>query len=88
MTNKVLLALIAVITVFLAMNVFGHTERWAYAIVSPTDEDLGSKLQQMGLEGYELIAARRASDGDTHNPTFRYEMIFKRHLEFFRGGEC
>jgi hypothetical protein len=86
MTNKVMLAFIALIAVLLTVDVFGRTESWAYDIVSPTDSDLGSKLTQMGLDGYELVFARRASDATEQTSTARYEMIFKRRLGFFEAA--
>lgn len=81
-----MLALVTVITVLLAVDVFGRTESWAYDIVSPTDSDLGDKLTQMGIDGYELVFARRAADASASTSTARYGMIFKRRLGFFEAA--
>jgi len=51
---------------------------WEYVIEGPTDEQLKGRLQTLGLAGWELVSARRATtqrDGETEGI---YEMIFRR----------
>ncbi len=85
MTNKLVVALIIIIAALMAVDVFGRTESWTYDVVSPVDSDLDSTLAQLGLDGYELVFARRASDASEQSPAARYEMIFKRRLGFFEA---
>ena len=51
---------------------------WEYHIEAVPDLSFNTRMNQLGQEGWELVTARRASDGDTDNPTMSYEMIFKR----------
>ena len=53
-------------------------EQWQYTIAAPKDEELQTTIDKLGAEGWELVAARRASDGDTTKPKMAYEMIFKK----------
>ena len=53
-------------------------EQWQYTIAAPKDEELKTALDKLGAAGWELVSARRASDGDSRNPKMSYEMIFKK----------
>lgn len=44
----------------------------------PKDEELKTVIDKLGAEGWEMVSARRASDGDTRDPKMSYEMIFKK----------
>lgn len=52
--------------------------QWEYKIESIPDRSFDQRINAMGREGWELVFARRASDGSDYSPTFSYEMIFKR----------
>ena len=47
---------------------------WEYRIEAPDDYAFDTKMAQYGRDGWELVAARRASSGGS----MAYEMIFKR----------
>jgi hypothetical protein len=53
-------------------------EQWQYTIAAPKDDELKTAIDKLGADGWELVSARRASDGDTRNPKMSYEMIFKK----------
>ena len=53
-------------------------EQWQYTIAAPKDEELKTVTDKLGANGWELVFARRASDGDPRNPKMSYEMIFKK----------
>jgi hypothetical protein len=53
-------------------------EQWQYTIAAPKDEELKTTIDKLGADGWELVSARRASDGDSKNPKMSYEMIFKK----------
>ena len=46
--------------------------------VSPQDEKLHSDMDRYGAFGWEVISARRTSDGNRENPTMSYEFLMKR----------
>lgn len=46
-------------------------EQWEYRVVTPDDAELKKEMNELGREGWELVAARRTSGGS-------YEMVFKR----------
>jgi hypothetical protein len=52
--------------------------QWEYKIESLPDRSFDQRINAMGKDGWELVFARRASDGSDYSPTFSYEMIFKR----------
>ena len=56
--------------------------KWEYTIVAPSDEELAARLKVLGAEGWEIIAARRATNADPGGgrPTASYEMILKRPI--------
>jgi hypothetical protein len=59
--------------------------KWEYKIGSESDVTLESTINKLGLEGWELVFARRVSVGEIDlmsraKPEFRYEMIFRRQL--------
>jgi hypothetical protein len=47
-------------------------------IAAPKDEELKTVIDKLGADGWELVFARRASDGDSRDPKMSYEMIFKK----------
>lgn len=51
--------------------------RWEFMLAAPRDEELEKQLDLLGLDGWEVISARRATSSD---PTKRvgYELILKR----------
>lgn len=51
---------------------------WEYQIVAIPDPIFDTKMNELGKEGWELVSARRASDGSTYSPRFSYELILKR----------
>jgi|ERR1035438_2310902 hypothetical protein len=53
-------------------------DSFIYMTTAFPDEQLTEKLGQVGSRGWDMVFARRASDGNTYKPTFFYEMIFKR----------
>lgn len=50
------------------------TPKWEYKIVAPSDSRLEEEMTSLGSQGWELVAARRASDKYSAS----YEMMFKR----------
>ena len=56
--------------------------QWEYRIESLPDRTFDQRINALGQEGWELVFARRASDGSDYSPTFSYEMIFKRPKKF------
>lgn len=84
--SRIGLVLLALIAALLAMSVFWQRNNaWEYRIVSPADADLHYTLEQMGVQGYELVSARRANGGDENTSDVRYEMIFKRRLGYWES---
>ena len=80
-------ALLAVLT-FQAVR----PEKYSYAIVAPRDQSFAAEMKKAGEMGYEVVSARRASDGKSPNPTMSYEIILKRRGSllppmFSRGDE-
>ena len=79
-------AIIVILVIGLFVVPFFHSiftqvappQQWEYIIVSVPDDSFTKDMNQYGDAGWELVFARRASDGDTYMPTFSYEMIFKR----------
>jgi hypothetical protein len=53
-------------------------EQWQYTIAAPKDEELKSVVDKLGASGWELVSARRVSNGDREDPKMSYEMIFKK----------
>ena len=52
--------------------------KWEYSIQEIPDNSFTRAMDSLGGEGWEMVFARRASDGNTYNPTMSYEIIFKR----------
>lgn len=71
-----LLIVIALLSVMLYRTY--QPEQWSYIVLAPKDESLIEELDKAGSLGYELVSARRASDGDKYSPKMSYEMVFKR----------
>ena len=83
--GKVATCLLAGIFVLQLWNSFGHVPKvtqnsWEYKITSVPDGSFDNEMNMLGKEGWELVFARRASDGMTSSPTFSYEMILKRPI--------
>ena len=82
-TPIVLLLLSACVTL-LAWPLFkpaAHREaltRWEYTVVAIPDAGFQAAMNKLGDEGWELVFARRASDGSRYDPEFSYEVILKR----------
>lgn len=75
-----LILCVVVLTLLLATTLWNVTDSptWSYIILAPSDENLIKELNAVGSIGFEVVFARRASDGDPTNPSVRYEMILKR----------
>lgn len=70
--------IIFLLLVALGVPFFGllrPVQQWEYRIESPSDTSFSTMMDQYGREGWELVSARRASDG---SGTMSYECIFKR----------
>ena len=52
--------------------------RWEYSIIAIPDAQLEPEMNKPGEAGWELVFARRASDGASYKPQFSYEVIVKR----------
>jgi hypothetical protein len=52
---------------------------WEYAIISPSDYELGTKLTEAGQDGWEIASARRALE----DKTGVYEIILKRQVSIW-----
>lgn len=52
--------------------------KWEYLIRSIDDATFDKDMDTLGAHGWEMVFARRASDGVTYAPTFKYEVICKR----------
>jgi len=56
----------------------GPSETWSYTIIAPKDENLITDLNRAGALGWEVVSARRATNGEGDNTTASYELILKR----------
>lgn len=71
--------LLGTIASLLAIQTFDHPpEKWQYTVIAPNDANLENVLDKAGADGWEVVSARRASNGDSDNPTFSYELIMKK----------
>lgn len=53
--------------------------KWDYKIGSVPDLEFGTQMTTLGEEGWELVFARRASNGESgERMSMSYECIFKR----------
>jgi hypothetical protein len=52
--------------------------QWEYMIATPDDAAFAERMDGLGRNGWEVVAARRASDGLPGSPKFGYEIILKR----------
>jgi len=59
-------------------NLVMPAQQWEYRIVAVPDSLFDYKMKELGTQGWELVIARRASEGSTYTTTFSYEMVFKR----------
>ncbi len=75
--------LLSAILAVMVWNSVGHTPqimsaKWEYTIKSVPDGSFDEEMNKMGLDGWDVVFARRASSGSSSSSTFSYEMIFKR----------
>ena len=78
MTNRLLTALVVLnlLCLLVLMRLMPKpAQQWEYQIESVTDANWDTGMKKLGDQGWELVFARRASDGNDH---MSYEMIFKR----------
>lgn len=85
-TNVILGFLLVLTTGVAAVFGFRTSEaiaapKWEYSITSFPDSALQTEIDKMGDGGWEMVFARRASDGNTVHATMSYEMIFKRRAQ-------
>jgi len=76
MREWILIALAAVIAAegaFLVADKLA-TPRWSYAIIAPSDTNFQMELAKAGLNGWEVVSARRAVTKEVP----AYELIMKR----------
>lgn len=59
---------------------FGGLDRWEYRIESPDDLKITLELDRLGGEGWEVVAARRATSGSGYSSSAAYELILKRKI--------
>jgi hypothetical protein len=74
------LLVVNLIAVFLLLQLLPQSEvavvpKWEYRCESVSDSYFESGMNRLGAEGWEMVAARRASGSDDE---MSYEMIFKR----------
>lgn len=70
---------LAILGLFVTILLSGCGQpKWEYLIESIPDASFSKTMDTHGENGWEMISARRASDGKTYEPTFSYEVIFKR----------
>jgi hypothetical protein len=62
----------------IVMGVIAHRQTWEYAIEAPTDDDLSKRLLELGVGGWEIVSARRATTEIGGRPKASYEMILRR----------
>lgn len=76
---SVAVILLGAIASLLAVQTLHHPpEEWQYTIIAPSDDELESVLNKDGADGWEVVAARRASSGEGPNAPFSYELILKK----------
>ena len=52
--------------------------KWEYTIQTINDDAFKESMNTLGKDGWEMVFARRASDGASYGAKFSYEVIFKR----------
>jgi hypothetical protein len=73
------LPLLGILALLLINTLLGYKARsvaWEYSIESVPDVLFVETMDKLGVEGWELVSARRAKDSESDN--FSYECIFKR----------
>jgi hypothetical protein len=76
----VLLVLLLLLTGYQAFKPSAPSGRYEYKIESIADADFQNSMNLLGMQGWEAVSARRASNGNETSPTFSYEIIFRRQL--------
>jgi hypothetical protein len=74
------LALLGAMAVFASQLVRGP--QWEYKIVSPEDYAFVIEMNDLGQEGWEVVSARRATNGEYSSPS--YECILKRRTSLIK----
>ena len=79
-----LLALLVLFVTVFTFNTFlkPQTEpKWEYAIQKVPDTSFVETMNRAGIDGWEMVSARRASDAPmVQNPVYYYEVIFRRQI--------
>ena len=73
----IMLLFIGIILFCLANFRSRPTPRWQYRIVAIPDSSFETDINNLGVQGWDLVFARRVSNGE-NSTTFSYEMIFKK----------
>lgn len=60
-------------------------QQWEYAIESPNDDELQGRLRALGMAGWEIISARRATGQVRGEKVASYEMILRRPVSVSDG---
>lgn len=63
------------------MGITAHRQTWEYAIEAPADEELPTRLLALGVGGWEIVSARRATSDVDGKTKASYEMILRRPLD-------
>jgi len=80
-------ALLSIVAALLLLILFEleKPQRWHYTIIAPSDDQLTTILDKAGSEGYEMVFARRASNGEKGSDMkMAYEIIMKRKVSVFQ----
>jgi len=82
MTSRLILFVAVVLLAVQSWQVLqGHTTQrqlWEYTIEAPTDAALPKRLTAIGLNGWEIVSARRATSEVNGETIAAYEMILRR----------
>lgn len=76
----ILLALLVAVSAYQAISNHSAPSRFEYKVEIIPDGNFKQSMDAAGFEGWEAVSARRASDGNTANPVYSYEVIFKRPM--------
>ena len=75
--NIAIVLLVAIMAVA-SWATFRPITKWEYKVEAIPDSIFTTGMSKLGDDGWELVAARRASSGEGASATVSYEMIFKR----------